>query len=659
MTSIIVRSATIAFLILSAAAASAQTASEPITEISLPSNSNPEYVVAGPDGNVWFTIYTGVGKITPAGAVTVYPTTHLTAGIAVGPDNNIWFTSWSGNLINRITPQGTLTQFACSCSPRQITKGPDGNLWFNAIVTTPGVGSDAYIGRIAPADGSITLFKFPAAMTSFAVGGITGGPDGNVWFTLQSPQTSTFTPGQVNHIGRITPSGTMTFFQVPTPYEAPQGITTGPDGNLWFGELSGSAAPDKIGRITSSGTITEFALSSVGEIGPNMITTGPDGALWFTEQKGNKIGRFTLTGDLTEFPIPTSLTYGQGCGSDQISHCTKGLATGSDGNLWFAETINRLGRVDGTAAAGGGPPLVWRNTQTGDVNLWSLANGLVRSQKTLATGVPLTWSIAGEGDLDGNGTADVVWRNTQTGDVSVWLMTNASITGIPVIASGVPLAWQIAGIADLNGDGRADLVWRNTTTGDLSVWWMNGSSITGIPMIASGVPLVWQIAGFADLDGDGKADIVWRNTQTGDVAVWLMNAEKVKAVPVIAQGVPLSWQIAGLGDANGDGKADIVWRNTTSGDVAVWLMSGTAVLSVPVIAQGVPLEWTIRRVVDVDGDGKADLVFRQDTRVNPLDYLYGWISVWLLDGATVRQTQIVHAATITPANVLPPAWLVQ
>ena len=55
--------------------------------------------------------------------------------------------------------------------------------------------------------------------------------------------------------GRITPTGTITEFAIPTPFSGPEGITTGPDGNLWFTESDGN----KIGRlsVSSSGlTIT-------------------------------------------------------------------------------------------------------------------------------------------------------------------------------------------------------------------------------------------------------------------------------------------------------------------------------------------------------------------------------------------------------------------
>ncbi len=53
------------------------------------------------------------------------------------------------------------------------------------------------------------------------------------------------------------------------------GITAGPDGNMWFTELLGN----KIGRITPGGTVTEFNLPTSGAA-PASITGGPDGNLW-------------------------------------------------------------------------------------------------------------------------------------------------------------------------------------------------------------------------------------------------------------------------------------------------------------------------------------------------------------------------------------------
>ena len=89
-----------------------------------------------------------------------------------------------------------------------------------------------------PLAGKITEFALP---TPGFASEITSGPDGNLWFT----ESHILSVG-ANEIGRITPSGTITEFPIPTSYGAPTGITAGPDGNLWFTVLS-----SMIGRITS------------------------------------------------------------------------------------------------------------------------------------------------------------------------------------------------------------------------------------------------------------------------------------------------------------------------------------------------------------------------------------------------------------------------
>ena len=68
----------------------------------------------------------------------------------------------------------------------------------------------------------------------------------------------------------------------------PQGITVGPDGNLWFTENGNS----KIGSATTDGGFQDVA-TPTASAGPQEITLGPDGNLWFTEVGPgiNKIGK--------------------------------------------------------------------------------------------------------------------------------------------------------------------------------------------------------------------------------------------------------------------------------------------------------------------------------------------------------------------------------
>jgi virginiamycin B lyase len=105
------------------------------------------------------------------------------------------------------------------------------------------------------------------------------------------------------------------------------GIASGSDGNLWVPEFDTS----KIARVTVSGTITEFPLPTASS--PNWIAAGPDGNLWFTEDTTavNTIGRISTTGVVTEFPLPPPLDTEQTANVGDIGL----LTAGPDGNIWF------------------------------------------------------------------------------------------------------------------------------------------------------------------------------------------------------------------------------------------------------------------------------------------------------------------------------------
>ncbi len=56
----------------------------------------PWTIIAGPDGNLWFTEYepARIGRITPRGKITQWRRGGAAAGsIAVGPEGNLWFSS--------------------------------------------------------------------------------------------------------------------------------------------------------------------------------------------------------------------------------------------------------------------------------------------------------------------------------------------------------------------------------------------------------------------------------------------------------------------------------------------------------------------------------------------------------------------------------------
>jgi streptogramin lyase len=191
--------------------------------------------------------------------------------------------------------------------PNQITTGPDGNLWYT-------LNSSSKIGKITPS-GTIMEYNISTLQT----GGIVSGPDGNLWVTE---------PGN-NRIARVTTSGVVTNFSTPTNGSNPADITIGLDGNLWFTEPGVS----KIGKITTSGTITEYDVTPSGSA-PQYIVTGPDGNLWFTESQNDQICMMTTAGALTCYTTPTT------------SAGLMGITVGPDNNLWFTENFaNNIGMI--------------------------------------------------------------------------------------------------------------------------------------------------------------------------------------------------------------------------------------------------------------------------------------------------------------------------
>jgi streptogramin lyase len=188
-----------------------------------------------------------------------------------------------------------------------------------------------------------TSVTFPGSSTTFTT--IVGH---TYWWELLTGPTPTPTPGTTpTPPPSMTPTPPPSMTPTPPPSMTPTpppiteyalsagsnplGITLGPDGALWFTEYGPT---NKIGRITLVGAITEFPIPA----GPTPlaygITTGPDGNLWFVENGRNMVTKLTTSGVFTEYPIPTA------------SSAPTNIAQGPDGNLWFTEANgNNIGRI--------------------------------------------------------------------------------------------------------------------------------------------------------------------------------------------------------------------------------------------------------------------------------------------------------------------------
>ncbi|MBU6148209.1 MAG: hypothetical protein KGP10_08580 [Actinomycetales bacterium] len=296
-------------------------------------------IVAGPDGNMWFTnnANNSIGVITPKGAVKYFPiptvpSQSMGSGLfelTAGPDGNMWFTGFYDNVIGKVTPLGVVTLYLVplpKANPYGITAGVDGNLWFT-------LDSANAIGRITT-DGVVTLFPIPVAgSTSIVVSStgtmngysITAGPLDSLWFTI--PMS--------NLIGRITMAGQVTTIPITTTTppsldgSTPTigSLTTGANGSIYVTRNADSV----ISGMTSTGAVTNYPLPAGA--GPTLIAQGPANTLWFNEPGANALGRLVVPGaktpgTVTQVPLPAP------------NFLPFSVATGPDGSIWYIGMVN-------------------------------------------------------------------------------------------------------------------------------------------------------------------------------------------------------------------------------------------------------------------------------------------------------------------------------
>jgi hypothetical protein len=191
-------------------------------------------------------------------------------------------------------------------------------------------------------------------------------------------------------------------------------------------------------------------------------------------------------------------------------------------------------------------------------------------------------SVAGAGDVNGDGYADILLGDPDVGMGMAYLYFGSAtgpptkpditLTGTSYIAFG----YSVAGAGDVNGDGYADIV-----IGDFDAGLSSGSGVSAYIFLGSAsgpgptpsIGLVSSddtgaytssVACAGDVNGDGYADVLIGSStgdSTGGAFLYLGSANGPAASPsLIFEAVDSNFglQVAGVGDVDGDGYADIV-----------------------------------------------------------------------------------------------------
>jgi trimeric autotransporter adhesin len=198
------------------------------------------------------------------------------------------------------------------------------------------------------------------------------------------------------------------------------------------------------------------------------------------------------------------------------------------------------------------------------------------------------WSLEAVTDLDGDGKADMVWRymkpgTNDSGVIFAWYMNSEPSLNVNEVKhrGGAPLSWSLVGGVDIDGDDKGDLIWISPTNEIRSL--TSKANRTWVNERIGQLPAGFSIIKLGDVNGDGKGDIVFKDAQ-GNVKVWLMDGTKVLLDSAVGN-VAANTTFYAAGDFDGDGTIDIVWKKA-DGTLTLWLMN-KAIINQPSVMDNV------------------------------------------------------------------------
>jgi hypothetical protein len=324
---------------------------------------------------------------------------------------------------------------------------------------------------------------------------------------------------------------------------------------------------------------------------------------------------------------------------------------------WFGHSVAGAGDVNGDGytevivgaygATAGGRAYLYAGSPGGVATAPSWQAGPTSGQSGALFGV----SVAGAGDVNGDGYADVVVGASGEGSGGRAYVYHGSSSGLLATPSwqadsgqgAASFAGCVAGAGDVNGDGYSDVIvgaslFDNGEANEGRAYLYLGSA-TGLGASPAwidesdeaGAWFGFSVAGAGDVNGDGFSDVVVGTPLSGGcdegaVFVYHGSAIGLAASPALMWrtgtlqcGSQFGFSVSSAGDVNGDGLSDIVagapfWDEAVANQGSAWLLHGPAdsgSFQRKMTGTNDPSSsfgWSVATTGDLNGDGFADLL---------------------------------------------------
>ncbi len=200
------------------------------------------------------------------------PARSLPHDVAVTPDGVVWYTAQGAGDLGRFDPrtnESMRIKLGASSAPHGVILGPAGTPW-----VTDG-GQNAIV-RVDPKGFEVRTYQLPVSR-NVSLNTATFDRAGVLWFT-----------GQGGVYGRLDPrEGAVRVFDAPRG-PGPYGITTTPDGAVYYASLAGSY----VGRIdVTSGAATVLEPPTRGQ-GAQRVWSDSKGRVWVSEWNAGQLARY-------------------------------------------------------------------------------------------------------------------------------------------------------------------------------------------------------------------------------------------------------------------------------------------------------------------------------------------------------------------------------